>query len=243
MKQGIVIIKIGVSLLKKIKILLMISLFFNILFVGSGGIDFVKNHVNAASVQKSVAYYFTKKSIFEYSKLQAVDKVFIGDSLTDYGEFHEYYPDEVVLNRGIRNDVAKGVFHRIDEVVSRDAKEAYLMIGVNDIRYATDRKDFEKHIIAIIKSFEGRDTELFIQSILPVNNGLYGNTVSNKKVKQFNGVLQRVAAENGVEYIDLHASFLDERGQLDERFTVDGLHLNGEGYQVWTDTLRKQRKN
>lgn len=232
--------------MKKIKSLLVISLLLNIILIGVGsvgvskigGIEFIKKQMQPAPSGKGTSdYYFTKKSIFDQSDAKNVSKIFIGDSITDYGEFQEYFPNEVVLNRGIRNDVSKGVLNRIQEVVNRNPKEAYLMIGVNDIRYSKGSKNFEKHITAIVKSFEGESSKLIIQSILPVNNELFGNEVSNKKVKQFNEVLQRIAEENRIEYIDLHSSFVDKNGQLDEKFTIDGIHLNGEGYKIWVDAL------
>lgn len=232
--------------MKTIKISLAISLILNILLIGSGsyvvnkigGIDFGKTKVQAtSSPKKDAKYYFTKKSIFEQSTIQQPDKVFLGDSITDYGEFQEYFSGEVVLNRGIRNDTAEGVLNRVDEVVERNAEEAYLMIGVNDIRHDTDMQNFKKNVTAIVDAFEGTSTKLFLQSILPVNNGLFGNDVSNEKVKEFNDVLQKIADENGIKYIDLHAHFEDESGQLDKRYTIDGLHLNGEGYKLWIETL------
>lgn len=232
--------------MKKIKSLLVISLLLNIILIGVGsvgvskigGIEFIKKQMQPAPSGKGTSdYYFTKKSIFDQSDAKNVSKIFIGDSITDYGEFQEYFPNEVVLNRGIRNDVSKGVLNRIQEVVNRNPKEAYLMIGVNDIRYSKGSKNFEKHITAIVKSFEGENSKLIIQSILPVNNELFGNEVSNKKVIQFNEVLQRIAEETGIEYIDLHSSFVDKNGQLDEKFTIDGIHLNGEGYKIWVDAL------
>lgn len=235
--------------MEKGTVLLVVSLLLNVLLIGTGsyvvhkigGIEFVKTKMQSTpSVKKDSAYYFTKKSVFEHSASSDVDKVFIGDSITDYGEFQEYFPNEVVLNRGIRNDVAKGVLNRIQEVVDRNPKEAYLLIGVNDIRYRTDATEFENRVNAIVDSFDGKETELFIQSILPVNNGIFGNEVSNKKVKQFNEILLRIADENGIEYIDLHSSFTDKNGQLDKAFTVDGLHLNGKGYEVWVDKLRSR---
>lgn len=239
----------GVSGLEKGNLLLILSLFLNALLIVTGGyvvhkiggVEFVKTKIQSTPpVKRDAAYYFTKKSVFEHSAASDVDKVFIGDSITDYGEFQEYFPDEVVLNRGIRNDVAKGVLDRIQEIVDRNPEEAYLMIGVNDIRYRTDAKNFEKRVNAIVDSFDGKDTRLFIQSILPVNNGIFGNEISNEKVKQFNEILQRIADENGLEYIDLHPSFTDSKGQLDKKFTVDGLHLNGKGYEVWVDILQSR---
>lgn len=238
------------SVLEKGTVLLVISLLLNVLLIGTGsyvvnkigGIEFVKTKMKSApSVKRDSAYYFTKKSVFEYSAASDVDKVFIGDSITDYGEFQEYFPDEVVLNRGIRNDVAKGVLDRVWEVADRNPKEAYVMIGVNDIRYGTDAKDFESRVNAIVDSFDGKDTRLFIQSILPVNNGLFGNEISNEKVKQFNAILRRIADVNGVGYIDLHSNFTNKSGHLDKKFTVDGLHLNGEGYKMWVNRLHTRR--
>ena len=206
-----------------------------------GGVDSVKAKMEAASSPKKDAkYYATKKSVFEHSEIQQPDKVFLGDIMTDYGEFQEYFPDEVVLNRGIRNDYSKGVLNRVDEVVNRNPAEVYLMIGVNDIRYARLRiQDFEENVTSIINAFDSTRTRLFIQSILPVNNGLYGIQVSNKKVVKLNEVLKRIADENGVAYIELHAHFLDGSGQLDKKFTGDGLHLNGEGYKLWGEVARK----
>src|SRR5574337_1696851 len=99
------------------------------------------------------------------------------------------------------------------------------MIGFNDIRYGTEAEVFKSNIEKIVDSFEGKDTRLAIQSILPVNNGLLGNEVTNDKVKRFNVILQQIADDKGIEYIDLHSRFIDKNGQLDKQFTVDGLHL------------------
>ena len=237
--------------MKKRNVLLVISLLLNVLLIGTGsyvvnnigGLDYVKTKMQSTpSPKKDSAYYFTKKSVFDDSTVSEVDKVFIGDSISDYGEFQEYFPGEVVLNRGIRNDSAEGVLNRIQEVVDRNPKEAYVMIGVNDIRYGTDAEVFTRNVKKIVDSFEGKDTRLFIQSILPVNYGLFGNEVSNEKVKQFNVILQQIADEKGIEYIDLHSSFTDENGQLDKKFTVDGLHLNGKGYEVWVDRLLSRKR-
>ena len=121
-----------------------------------------------------------------------------------------------------------------------DITKGFLMILVNDIRYGTEAEVFKSNIEKIVDSFEGKDTRLAIQSILPVNNGLLGNEVTNDKVKRFNVILQQIADDKGIEYIDLHSSFIDKNGQLDKQFTVDGLHLNGKGYKVWVDRLRSQ---
>lgn len=242
-------LEIGVFMLEKGYFILIISLIFNVLLLGTGsyvvknigGLEFIKAKMQSTPSPKTdSAYYFTKKSVFEQSSSSNIDKVFIGDSISDYGEFQEYFPDEVVLNRGIRNDWTGGVLNRIQEVVDRNPKEAYLMIGVNDLRYKTEDEVYKRNVEKIVNSFEGKDTKLAIQSILPVNNGLFGNEVTNDQVKRFNIILQQIAEDKGIEYIDLHSSFTDKNGQLDKQYTGDGLHLNGKGYKVWVDRLRSK---
>jgi len=236
-------------MLGKGNILLIISLLFNVVLLGTGGyvlkniggIEFVKAKMQSTPSPKTdSAYYYTKKSVFENSSISNADKVFMGDSITDYGEFQEYFPDEVVLNRGIRNDWTGGVLKRIQEVVDRNPKEAYLMIGVNDLRYKTEDDVYKRNVEKIVDSFKGKDTKIAIQSILPVNNRLFGNEVTNDQVKRFNVILQRIAEDKGIEYIDLHSSFVDKNGQLDKQYTEDGLHVNGKGYKVWVNQLRSK---
>jgi lysophospholipase L1-like esterase len=48
-----------------------------------------------------------------------------------------------------------------------------------------------------------------------------------------------VAREENVEFLDLHAQFVDAEGNLDEALTTDGLHLSPEGYRVWRSQLEK----
>ena len=49
----------------------------------------------------------------------------------------------------------------------------------------------------------------------------------------FNQRLQKLAKEFDYDYIDLHSQMKDDKGELKQEFTADGLHLNAEGYKVW----------
>ncbi|MDN4494325.1 GDSL-type esterase/lipase family protein [Ureibacillus aquaedulcis] len=182
-------------------------------------------------------YYLQKKDIFESTETTRVDKIFVGDSITDHGEFQEFYPDQVVLNRGISKDTSAGVLNRINEVVGRNAKEVYLLIGVNDIRTKVEQDAYIGNIRKIIESFAKSKTEIYIQSILPVNNSIYGDKVTNDKVKRFNKALKETAKELNVHFLDLFPYFTDEEGQLKKEYTIDGIHLNGKGYKVWTQQV------
>jgi len=183
------------------------------------------------------AYYLQKTHLYDSLDYGKVDKIFVGDSITDHGELQTYFPGEVVLNRGIVDDKSRGVLKRIDEVVKRKPKEVYILIGINDIGENVDVDVYEKNMEEIIQSFDKASTKVIIQSILPVNNQDFPNKIPNKTVDQFNEVLQKMAKKHGLEYVDLNPHFKDSDGQLKKELTVDGVHLSGKGYDLWIENL------
>lgn len=238
---------IGCGKMKKIKIILAISLLTNVLVIGfgsltiykSGGMEFLKEQLKVmVSSQEYTDYYLQKKNLFDSLDYEEVDKIFVGDSITDHGEFEQQFPDEVVLNRGIVEDDTKGVLNRMDEVISRNPKEVYIMIGINDIGNKTDLEEYTKNMEEIVQKFDGTSTQVAIQSILPINNKAYKNEISNKKVMKFNQVLEKIAKEHDIQYIDLYPVFQDGNGQMKKEYTVDGIHLSGEGYDAWMNQLK-----
>ncbi len=230
--------------MKKLRVWLTLSLALNLLLIGMGSFIMYKQG-GMATVKKLFSseeyseYYIQKKVSFESYDYPAVDKVFLGDSITDHGELQTYFPGEVLLNRGIVEDDTKGVLNRIDEVVKRNPKEVYILIGINDIAGSVDIDVYQKNMEKIIQSFDQTKTKVIIQSILPVNNQTFGNKISNKTVNQFNEVLQQLVEEHDIQYVDLNQHFENADGQLKKEYTVDGVHLSGDGYDKWMEILKK----
>ena len=54
---------------------------------------------------------------------------------------------------------------------------------------------------------------------------------------ELNSDLQKLAQIHRVEYIDLFSVFKDASNRLDEKYTLDGLHLNAAGYKLWKETI------
>lgn len=226
--------------MRKGRLLLVIPIVLIVIAAGwyrRGGAEFLKK--NETNVQEYSKYYLQKKDIFESSTAADVDKVFLGDSITDHGEFQEYFPNDVVLNRGISGDTSKGVHNRILEVVNRNPKEVFLLIGANDIKNGIDQTTYLANIENILQSLALAKAEIYIQSILPVNNDIYGKKIKNPTIMEFNLALKETAQKHDVHFVDLHPSFIDETGQLKSEYTLDGLHLNGKGYQVWVNRLNQ----
>ncbi|MEM6964408.1 MAG: GDSL-type esterase/lipase family protein [Bacteroidota bacterium] len=114
------------------------------------------------------------------------------------------------------------------------------MIGINDISVISNEKIL-KNYEAIVQQIKTKSpsTQLFLQSILPVNNQVRNSGKSNQDVIFLNKKIQQIAAKNGVVYVNLYPHFLDDRGNLDAAFTQDGIHLDAKGYLIWKAQLKK----
>lgn len=43
--------------------------------------------------------------------------------------------------------------------------------------------------------------------------------------------------EQGVTYIGLYSSFIDEEGKLKEEYNLDSIHITGLGYECWKEVI------
>lgn len=169
--------------------------------------------------------------------------MFLGDSITEGGDWAGLLGDTTVVNRGISGDITYGVLARLDDVVERRPSKLFILIGINDIG-----KDIPDNVIAdnirkIIQEVGRRspETEIILQTLLPVNPTVEGfpqHYDKQEHVRNTNRLLRIVAAATGVTLVDLFEPFLDERHRLDPQFTYDGLHLNDAGYTKWVQVLK-----
>ncbi len=170
--------------------------------------------------------------------------VFLGNSITEGGDWRTLLGDSTVVNRGIGGDITFGVLKRLDEVIRRKPAKLFLLIGINDVA-----KDIPDVVIAdnvrkIVQEVQARSpgTALYVQSVLPVNPEVPGfpqHYDKQEHVTNVNRLLRLVAESTRARFLDLVPVFVDERGRLDARYTGDGLHLNEAGYRQWAEFLRK----
>jgi len=228
--------------------ILSISLLLNILLVGlgivfvakRGGITYLSGKLyllnsSKVNVMYDTPFYRDKKSHFETLPKSSSEIIFLGDSLTDLAEWAELLRNENVRNRGICGDTTDGVLNRLTNIVESHPQALFIMIGINDLNKGREVNvvlENYRMILARIKQ-ETPKTQVFIQSLLPVNYQLFGNYGLNEKVRMLNAQLKKLAEEFSFQYIDLFPAFLDSNNELDPRYTTDGVHLNGKGYLIW----------
>ncbi|TIS80157.1 MAG: hypothetical protein E5W94_02405 [Mesorhizobium sp.] len=156
------------------------------------------------------------------------DIVMLGDSLTEHGLWQELLPETSIINRGISGDGVDGVLLRIDQIIATQPRMVFIMLGLNDIRAYTD-PDVVAAVYGKIIERLSPVKEVVVQSTLFTND----EADHNAGIKRLNDTLAKLCSSApNCRFLDLNA-FLSRDGVLLRDFTIDGRHLNGDGYRVW----------
>lgn len=168
-----------------------------------------------------------------HSHVRPGDIVFLGDSITEGGSWHEWFPDLPVRNRGIGGDTTEGVLARLHHVVTHPSK-VFLLIGTNDVTIGVKDEAIVANLERIVTSI--RDTcpatDVYVQSLLP------RKAKRAMRLRALNAEYASVAAQHGATFIDLWPTFADAQQQLRGELTNDRLHLLGPGYSAWVPLLQ-----
>ncbi len=191
-------------------------------------------------------YYQGRMELFRSLPMQKNAIVFLGNSITERGQWHELLPGRIIMNRGIGGDNTFGVLARLDSVLMGQPKQLFLLIGINDIGRGLPVEVIANNYKRIVEQIRASSpkTVIYTQSVLPMNDDvLKAAYLKNKKdtILQLNKAIKQIAADHRLTYINLHEVFADEKGDLKKEYTIDGIHLNPAAYVVWVDYLKKKK--
>lgn len=208
--------------------------------------SFVSKSQNTFDSSFRFYYYDQKLSMFEMMPDQDKEVVWMGDSITDGAEWSELFPGLRTLNRGISSDNTFGMLYRIGEVAKRKPVKLFLLIGINDIARNIPNEVILRNYVKLIDSIQiqSPNTKILIQTILPTNNvftQFKNHQNKTEQIAEVNSSLKIICQQRGLQLVDLFTAMSDVNGKLDKRFTNDGLHLNGAGYQRWKQFLLENK--
>lgn len=205
-------------------------------------------NIQAQSYDSSFRFYYydQKLSMFAEMSDQEDEIVWLGDSITDGGEWSELFPQYTTLNRGISSDNTFGVLNRIDEVIHRHPQKLFILIGINDIARDIPNDIILRNYSLIVSRVKSGSpgTKLYLQTLLPTNNQFAAFPKHKNKeqaIATVNEGIRNIASKQGASVIDLYHSFKDADGRLNKAYTNDGLHLIGAGYKHWKEVLEQAK--
>ena len=224
---------------KTIAVLLLISALF---FYSYFWIFLYPNH------QLEKTYYEQKCQSFEVQNfnLSKGQIVFIGDSITDLYPLDSYYSDLplAVYNRGIAGDRTDGVIDRLKVSLYDIApSKIVLMIGINDINSGRNNDEIISNYTKILAGIKQNlpNTQVFCMSVLSVKKEFeqyFDLTIIIPQIKDLNTKIENLAQNYSYTYLDLFSLTIDQNNYLIDGYSDDGIHLNSNGFNVWTNLVK-----
>lgn len=206
-----------------------------------------------------------KQKIDKYRILnQAARKgeiLFTGSSLMEHFPINELLMNEgmhqIIYNRGVGGFTTTDMLENMEEqIFGTEPSKIFINIGTNDIGDAS--RTFEEVLKDMLANYEKiltqikerlPETEVYMMAYYPVNETdkapktewaktMFVNR-NNQNLPVANAAVKKLAEKMGYHYIDVNYGLCDERGMLKKEFTVEGVHMYANGYQVVLENMKQ----
>jgi lysophospholipase L1-like esterase len=156
--------------------------------------------------------------------------LFIGDSLIEYFDWAERFPDHNVANLGISGEPVEWLLERMPRILSEYPKAdmVFIQSGINNV--AMEDSGFIGEYREILQKLKAAysEAEIHVTSLLPTMLTFIPPT----EIVRLNDLLKDLAEEHDCRFLNIHDLFL-ARG-LPELLSPDGIHLSEKGYKLWS---------
>ncbi|SFQ45203.1 GDSL-like Lipase/Acylhydrolase [Lachnospiraceae bacterium XBB1006] len=214
----------------------------------------VKKAARATKDEKKELSYNFKKPVPEGDKVKKSyfdDALFIGDSRTvgflqcvDLKKATGYASVGCLVNAALAQSVKlpDGTTTTVAKALKKESfGKVYLMYGVNETgwNYTSQFVKRYRKLIRYVKKTQ-KDATIYVQSIYPVSQKVSEQSkyISNKRIRQYNKALQKLAAKEKVYFVNMAESVSNRQGALPKDAAVDGIHLRKKYCKRWLRYLR-----
>ncbi|GEM_PF-307652 len=146
-----------------------------------------------------------------------------------------------VINRGFGGSLAADALYYVDRIViPYQPKKIVFYEGDNDIAHGKSPQQFLKDCQDFVKKVHSAlpETIIYFLSIKPSPARAH----LQNTMQEANALLEAyTVGHDYLEYIDISTAMHDEMGKLRQNiFQADGLHMNTQGYEIWTQIIKKR---
>lgn len=197
--------------------------------------------------EKKILHYREENKTVKYGQT-----VFTGSSLMEMFPINklleEHNDSMIVYNRGIGGFVSRELLEVID-VCAIDLKPSkiFINIGTNDLSDSSiPISELMENYDKIISEIEARlpETIIYLMAYYPVNYEAadenmkeYLKIRNNEKICIANVEVKKLATKHSQRYININKNLMDEQGRLKAEYTIEGLHINEDGYRAIYDDI------
>lgn len=178
--------------------------------------------------------------------------VFTGSSLMEMLPIRkllrEHHDDTVIYNRGVGGFLSHELLSVIDVCATElEPSRVFINIGTNDlscpdIPISDMVSNYDKILTAIERAVPG--VRIYLMAYYPVNYEAAAEHMkaclrvrTNEKIRAANAEVKKLAERHGQRYIDVNRHITDSQGRLRAEYTLEGMHINEDGYRALYDDL------
>lgn len=156
--------------------------------------------------------------------------------------------DKIVYNRGIGGFTTEELNNMLDVcVLDLRPSRVFINIGTNDLsdsRIPMDKimSNYDEIITRIENEIP--NVEIYLMAYYPVNTEAASPEMkeclkirNNIKINTANAEVKKLAEKHGQRYIDINSNLKDEQGRLKAEYTIEGMHINEDGYRAIFETF------
>lgn len=192
----------------------------------------------ASSVSASDQYRRHRYNQFKALSTNEESIVFVGNSITDMGNWPEAFGnDPHIVSRGVSGGFSYEVLSNVHNWIIGHPAKVFIKIGTNDLNgttygnVASVAANVEKTVAICLR--ESPKTKVYIQSIIPCNNGKR----SDADIRATNALLKAMCDRyDNAEYVDLYSKMTAVKNGWPYGCN-DCLHVTGAGYALWCKTI------
>ncbi|HVW97948.1 MAG TPA: GDSL-type esterase/lipase family protein [Mucilaginibacter sp.] len=184
-------------------------------------------------------------ALFEKEPVVKGRVIFLGNSITEMGNWKKATGDTTVINRGIGGDITFGILKRLKDITDREPSKLFILCGINDIGKDIPDAVIADNILKIVNRVHSAcpKTEIYVESVLPVNPTVAHfpqHYDKEEHVLALNRLLKANAEKGGYAFVNIFPLFLDKDKRLEAKYTYEGLHLKPPAYDIWVAYLKKK---
>ena len=182
-------------------------------------------------------------------KVKKGEILFTGSSLMEQFPIDELRMteemDAVIYNRGIGGFTTEDMLQCMEEMVfGTEPGKIFINIGTNDISASDYQVEkLIKNYRRILSQIKERlpQAKVYLMAYYPMNElvgdnaGFGGRT--NAGIEQANAAVQTLAEEFSCRFINVNDGLADETGRLKQEYTIEGIHMYANAYQVILQNL------
>ncbi|MHC4876011.1 MAG: SGNH/GDSL hydrolase family protein [Planctomycetota bacterium] len=165
--------------------------------------------------------------------------LFVGSSSIRMWKLDQSFPDIKPINRGFGGSQIADSIHFADRLILKHRPRiVVLYAGDNDLAKgktpARVEADFREFVVTIHKSLP--ETKIVFIAVKP--SIARWNLI--EQVRAANAAVAEICSKNDrLEFVDIDKPMIGDNGQpREDLFLKDGLHLNDDGYAIWTNLVR-----